>query len=621
MLVWKIFTGIFSDPDGGELTYTVSAPADRNHLLESLQTRLGVGSGEEKHDFLFLEMDAEDDWKSLSPALPDPFTTTVTLTATDPDGLSASVTGDFLTNWDSEPALVSATAGPQAVELTFDQDVKPNLTPSRFTVNVVNEDGSTGTVSVSSLLVNGNVVTLTLASALQEGQTVTVDYAHDDDAPLQRVGGGDSAPGFTGQAVEVSLPPEPVDAAPGGLSLEPVLDAEGNPGANIVRASWNPVPNAASYTLSWRRDGAGSPPVTQTQTQAQAQGANDRKSGIASGPSAQGGPSGASDGGGQANNGHGDNELTLPGDQTSADIDLNDHGLWHVDLEVHGDDDELITSFQETVEIRVNAWLNARTSYVFDGSLRLSGCQHRTITGIRVTFIQDVVEVTWDDPNIPAITGYQYRFQRDGSFRFPARSENDWHDAVLESNTGVPTFRMGVAHPNLISAGNITHLAFNRTNALWLRAVAGSQVYCFEHLYWIKPFDVKVPLITGLEAFQTYDDGPNQLTLSWDDPGDDNLNYDYWYTAFTPDWLGTGGRYPGGSPRGQATGWVRWSRRMTRLPAMRGGQAPGHPQRDTLQLPELRRPHPGQQGQQPAGPRHRGGEHQPGLHRFRLSIL
>ena len=37
-----------------------------------------------------------------------------------------------------------------------------------------------------------------------------MDYAHDDDAPLTRAaGGGDSAPGFTGQAVEVTLPEDP----------------------------------------------------------------------------------------------------------------------------------------------------------------------------------------------------------------------------------------------------------------------------------------------------------------------------------------------------------------------------------------------------------------------------
>ena len=83
-MVWKIFTGFFSDPDGDELTYTASVPDDRSPLVESVQVRLDVGSGDERDKFLFLEVDGEDDWKALSPALADPFTTTVTLTATDP---------------------------------------------------------------------------------------------------------------------------------------------------------------------------------------------------------------------------------------------------------------------------------------------------------------------------------------------------------------------------------------------------------------------------------------------------------------------------------------------------------------------------------------------------------
>ena len=200
--VSKVFEGIFSDPDGDTLTYSVSVPADRGGLVETL-------GAYEAPWRVTIKMDGDDDWKAASPALPDPLVTTVTLTAMDPDGLSASVSGDFFTDWESHPALVSAWATPrQAIELTFDQAVEdtPALAPGQFTVNVVNADGSNGTVAVSSASVSDNVVTLELASALQEGQTVTLDYAHDDDAPLQRAsGGGDSAPSFTGQAVAVDV--------------------------------------------------------------------------------------------------------------------------------------------------------------------------------------------------------------------------------------------------------------------------------------------------------------------------------------------------------------------------------------------------------------------------------
>ena len=92
------------------------------------------------------EIDADDDWKAVSPALPDPLTITVTLTATDTDGLSASVSGDFFTDWESHPALVSATASNQAIALTFDQAVQadPAPAPGQFTVNVVNRTAPKG---------------------------------------------------------------------------------------------------------------------------------------------------------------------------------------------------------------------------------------------------------------------------------------------------------------------------------------------------------------------------------------------------------------------------------------------------------------------------------------------
>ena len=235
--VSKPFEGIFSDPDGDELTYAVSVPGDRSGLLDTL-------GAYEATNRVGILVDADDDWKAVSPALPDPLTITVTLTATDPDGLMASVSGDFVTDWESHPALVSAVANGQAVRLTFDQAVKDTPAPAsgQFTVNVVNEDGSSGTIAVSSVSVSEKVVTLELASALADGQTVTLDYAHDDDVPLKRAAdGGDNAPGFTGQAVVVP-PGEPgnfaVSATQGSLDL---------------LATWDALDGATSYKLAWRQ--------------------------------------------------------------------------------------------------------------------------------------------------------------------------------------------------------------------------------------------------------------------------------------------------------------------------------------------------------------------------------
>ena len=222
VLVSKPFYQVFRDPDGDELTYTVSIPEEHRRLVEELVVTLDKDFRPETrgwppigtYDRVFFQAADDAEWKAISPALTDPVTVTATLTATDPEGLSVSLDGDFLIWWESHPEVVSAAAGEQAIELTFDIAVldDPAPTAEQFTVSVVNEDGTTGTVSVSQVSVNGAVVTLNLAMALASGQTVTLDYTHDADTPLKRDSeGGDHAPGFQGQAVDMSqLEPQPV---------------------------------------------------------------------------------------------------------------------------------------------------------------------------------------------------------------------------------------------------------------------------------------------------------------------------------------------------------------------------------------------------------------------------
>ena len=258
ILVSKPFHGVFSDPDGDELTYTVSIPADQRQLVELLEVvrdqdvpvrqdrprKVGLLSR------VWLRLEAEGDWKGINPALADPLTIRVTLTATDPGGLSATVGGGFRTDWASEPGLVSARASGQTIRLTFDLEVEANPAPrpGQFTVRVVNGDGSEGTIAVSSVAVNGKVVMLELASELAEDQTVTVDYAYDshdaDDVPLQRTGEGDAAPGFSGRAVVWSLLEPPanfsVSVTAGSLDLS---------------AAWDAVEAATFYRLRWRQAG------------------------------------------------------------------------------------------------------------------------------------------------------------------------------------------------------------------------------------------------------------------------------------------------------------------------------------------------------------------------------
>ncbi len=261
ILVSKPFHGLFSDPDGDELTYAVSVASGNAHLVESLQVmrhqdvpaERRVNREEGLFSRVWFTAEAEADWKALDPIPPDRPVVTVTLAATDPGGLTASVDGDFLIWWDSYPEVESAVASKQAIALTFDLAVEgtPGPTPEQFTVKVVNSDSSKETIAVSRVTVNGAVVTLVLASELEAGQTVTVDYVYTSyrhgDASLRRAGGGIAAPGFTGQAVDMSQLGLPGPVANLGVIAEP--------GQLDLLVMWDAVAGATSYKLRWRQSG------------------------------------------------------------------------------------------------------------------------------------------------------------------------------------------------------------------------------------------------------------------------------------------------------------------------------------------------------------------------------
>ena len=374
VLVSKSFYQVFTDPDGDELTYSVAIKKGDRQLLDEFSIGLDYRTPENSHRplevFHRVWFRAEDatDWKGKSPALADPVVVTATATATDPEGLSVSLDGGFLIWWESHPAVVKATASKQAIELTFDVAVEDDPAPmaEQFTVNVVNEDGTTGTVSVTQLSVNGAVVTLGLASELSPGKSVTVDYAHDADTPLKRAAeGGDHAASFTGQVVE---------PAPSALRLGPALDGDGKLRPLTVAANWDPVPDASSHTLRWRR----------------------------------------SNGEFQA-----EDQLTLDAAETSADFTVSEGGKYKVELQSYSrDDNDLIAMASNQMEVQ--SYLRGHVFLIYELGF--------SITGVEAYPVYGGVEVRWNNPRWSHITKYQYK----------ALHSDEWHEYKSRGWTDAP---------------------------------------------------------------------------------------------------------------------------------------------------------------------------------------
>ena len=119
VLVTKDFEGIFSDPDGDELTYTVTlSDSGQAALVETLHVLTKAELAESPRPeavahLVWFRADAAADWDAMTPAVPDPVEIRATVTATDPEGLSASVEGVFLTHW-GPPRVASVAVASNA---------------------------------------------------------------------------------------------------------------------------------------------------------------------------------------------------------------------------------------------------------------------------------------------------------------------------------------------------------------------------------------------------------------------------------------------------------------------------------------------------------------------------
>ena len=201
----------FSDPDGDELTFTLSADRDDVYVSGSL-----VYSEVARR--VFLQAKTACALLDLSPSPGEVYETVVTMTAADPDGETAHATLTFRTDpaLYGCPSLAGAAVDGATLTVTLDGAVAPSLerpTAGEFAVSVDGAAVSVAGVDDSSQYAT---ITLTLASPVSAGQTVTVSYAPGDN-PI--------AAAFADQVVanhtpEPPAPPTPVCAtAPEGVTV------------------------------------------------------------------------------------------------------------------------------------------------------------------------------------------------------------------------------------------------------------------------------------------------------------------------------------------------------------------------------------------------------------------
>jgi len=279
-----------------------------------------------------------------------------------------------------------------------------------------------------------------------------------------------------------SVEPAPERAA-AGLRLAPALDADGKPLPLTVAASWDPVAAAASYTLDWRRVEADpqTPEPTQPNRARQTRGA--------SGPV--------------------ENQLTVPGDQTAADLTVPDGGWYRVRLRVNGEDGGVIGQSDNQIEV-----LSYQQGYVF-----LFYTYDFNITGTRAEPVYGGVKVSWHHAYYPSIIKYQYKVLHRDEWCKPDEGcepeEGEWTDVP---GSGPDT-----------TSYTVTGLEDGETYAVWVQAVTEKGTLHLNYFVIVTtPWYVSVDSsIYGETDYDTDDDGLIEIAdayqlnaIRWDLDGD-----------------------------------------------------------------------------------------------------
>ena len=224
----------FVDADGDPLTFTVSADRDDVYQEDGIAYNSDNGA-------LFLHVKKSCALESITPALPEPFETVVTLTAADVHGATARATATFRTTRDTTPeclTLDSATVNGATLRLTYSAalNTHAHFAPEVGDFEVKVDGTAVRLAAANAVALAGRTVTLTLAAAVRAGQAVTLSYTRDDediqnrdsyaadlaDHPVRNVTGDGAGPELQSAAV---------DGATLTLTYDEALDPVSEPGS------------------------------------------------------------------------------------------------------------------------------------------------------------------------------------------------------------------------------------------------------------------------------------------------------------------------------------------------------------------------------------------------------
>ncbi len=233
----------FVDPDGDEMAFTLTASRDDAHLP-------GFLTYSERYGRIFFAPKNACALDALDPPLPLVFDTVVTMTATDPEGASGSVTATFRTDRTDYvcASLSSATVDGAAVTLEFDAALASSLVlgedlslglhtvPSPGEFQITADGVAVALADAEAVSVEGTTVTLALASPVAAGQAVAVSYTPGV-RPVAAAFAGETATNNT---------PEPPEPAEPDCSAEP---DEADPTVPVCAAV-----SGKELTLTFNRD-------------------------------------------------------------------------------------------------------------------------------------------------------------------------------------------------------------------------------------------------------------------------------------------------------------------------------------------------------------------------------